>query len=222
MKAVIASIALILSVPAAADTYTRADFSGAINPGNANVKAPFSGNGFTQSQPFSGSFVFDDQLIPGAGTINVPFGSFPDIAQIPAGDAFSLSFGPLDFTLADNIDALIAPQIQYKNGEFNGFVFVADFLFQNNWYQFNLNGPAITVRLLDGIANAFDPHGFPTGSSLINAHIDIGNANLTNLRPYVIGGAVPEPAAWALMIAGFGLAGAALRRRGANVSVRHA
>jgi len=27
------------------------------------------------------------------------------------------------------------------------------------------------------------------------------------------GGAVPEPAAWALMIAGFGLAGATLRRR---------
>jgi hypothetical protein len=30
----------------------------------------------------------------------------------------------------------------------------------------------------------------------------------------LIGGAVPEPAAWVLMICGFGLAGAALRRRG--------
>lgn len=32
-----------------------------------------------------------------------------------------------------------------------------------------------------------------------------------------VGGGVPEPATWALMIAGFGLAGAALRRRGAIV-----
>jgi hypothetical protein len=30
---------------------------------------------------------------------------------------------------------------------------------------------------------------------------------------FVIGGAVPEPASWALMIAGFGMAGAVLRRR---------
>jgi hypothetical protein len=31
------------------------------------------------------------------------------------------------------------------------------------------------------------------------------------------GNAVPEPASWALMIGGFGLAGAALRRRGTQV-----
>ncbi len=35
-------------------------------------------------------------------------------------------------------------------------------------------------------------------------------------------GAVPEPASWAMMIAGFGLAGAALRRRGARTVTRYA
>ena len=33
-----------------------------------------------------------------------------------------------------------------------------------------------------------------------------------------VAGAVPEPATWAMMIGGFGLAGASLRRRGAKVS----
>jgi PEP-CTERM motif len=35
-------------------------------------------------------------------------------------------------------------------------------------------------------------------------------------------GAVPEPASWALMIAGFGLVGSAMRRRKPSVSVRYA
>jgi hypothetical protein len=45
-----------------------------------------------------------------------------------------------------------------------------------------------------------------------------GNANSSDIwyvRNVNTGGAVPEPASWALMIGGFGLAGAALRRRGA-------
>lgn len=37
-------------------------------------------------------------------------------------------------------------------------------------------------------------------------------------RVYVIAGAVPEPATWAMMIGGFGLAGGALRRRRALVA----
>ncbi|MBS0332174.1 MAG: PEP-CTERM sorting domain-containing protein [Proteobacteria bacterium] len=34
-----------------------------------------------------------------------------------------------------------------------------------------------------------------------------------------LGGAIPEPASWALMIAGFGLLGAVLRRRAASAAV---
>jgi PEP-CTERM motif len=37
-----------------------------------------------------------------------------------------------------------------------------------------------------------------------------------------VGGAVPEPASWALMIAGFGLVGSAMRRRKPSVSVSYA
>ena len=41
-------------------------------------------------------------------------------------------------------------------------------------------------------------------------------ASLTDIR--TIGGPVPEPATWAMFIGGFGLVGAAMRRKTANVS----
>ena len=51
-------------------------------------------------------------------------------------------------------------------------------------------------------------------------------ANCGNIRYAVSGfatsGAVPEPAAWALMIAGFGLVGGAMRRRQQSVRVTYA
>lgn len=50
---------------------------------------------------------------------------------------------------------------------------------------------------------------------------------LTNVTGYVVeygpvAGVVPEPATWAMMIGGVGMAGGTLRRRKANVSVRYA
>jgi hypothetical protein len=198
---------LIVPSIATADTYTSANFSGSINPGGANVKAPFSGNGFTQSDPFTGSFVFDNQLVPGLGTVNVFFSSFPDITLIPNATAFSITFDSLSFNLGDNINSLLPAGIQYKNGVFNGFEFIADFAFQSKEYQFRIDGPVITVKILDGIPNAFDPNGFPTGGSLINAKINI-LAGLTNEAAFVPAVAeTPLPAALPLFATGLGALG---------------
>lgn len=140
--------ALLLSANvASADVYMTANFSGSINPGGANVKAPFSGNGFVQSDPLSGSFVFDSSLIPASGTVNVFYPAFPDIAAIAPATAFNLTLDGLSFDLSDNINALTSPGIQYKNGVFNGFNFITNFSFQSNDYQFRINGTVITVRL---------------------------------------------------------------------------
>src|SRR4029077_1837292 len=138
----------LISLSANADTYTQATFTGAINGGNANVKAPFNTNGFTQSDPFSGSFVFDNQLVPGPGTgfTNVFFSNFPDIAAIPNPVAFSFTLDSLSFNLGDNINALRLAGIQYNNGVFNGFVFIADFPFLGNEYQLRTEGPVISVQ----------------------------------------------------------------------------
>jgi hypothetical protein len=62
----------------------------------------------------------------------------------------------------------------------------------------------------EGLISILDPNGDSANLTLSNTHLTISNA-----------AAVPEPASWALMVAGFGLAGAARRRRNA-VNVRFA
>jgi hypothetical protein len=203
----IAALVLSASV-ASADVYMTANFSGSINPGNFNVKAPFSGNGFVQSDPLSGSFVFDSSLIPASGTVNVFYPSFPDIAAIAPATAFNLTLNGLSFDLSDNLNALTSPGIQYKNGAFNGFNFITNFSFQAKDYQFRINGTAITVRLIDPNS------GFATGNSLINAHIDLALTNVAPFDPNAVTPGVPEPSTWAMMILGFaGVGFMAYRRR---------
>jgi len=66
---------------------------------------------------------------------------------------------------------------------------------------------------------AFDSFTFAYTNAAGSPFTGGGNANtglieiVDNVTYAAGGGAVPEPAAWALMISGFGLAGAALRRR---------
>jgi hypothetical protein len=139
---VLVALAALLVAPniAVADTYTSVSFSGAINGGSANVKPPFSGHGFTQGDPISGSFVFDNQLVPssGSGFTNVFFSNFPDIAEITPATALSITLDSLHFTLADNITSQLPAGIQYNNGAFNGLEFITNFAFMGSEYQFAL------------------------------------------------------------------------------------
>ena len=78
--------------------------------------------------------------------------------------------------------------------------------------QFYIDGSSFVSRL-DGAADSF--YGFVSTSAftsvLITAGTTLGGGETCNLQ--LGAGGVPEPATWALMISGFGLAGATLRRR---------
>lgn len=196
---VLSALVLVSATPALADSYHFADFSGNLNGGSANVKAPFN-SVLTQGGPISGHFVFDDQLIPpsGSGFVNVFFSNFPDASLIPPATAFDLDLGGgIQFDLSSPTQG--PPAIQYKDGHFNGFFFVSDFLFLGNPYRFNGQGSVFNIRAL--------VNNVPSGSNLVNGHFNVGDANLTDLAvftPTQTPPTVPEPGS--LLLFGIGIA----------------
>lgn len=77
----------------------------------------------------------------------------------------------------------------------------------------SLRASGFTTNLLAGVSY------FAVASAFENK--DFGAYNLTISGPgdISLSSAVPEPATWAMMIAGFGLAGAALRRRKGDLAL---
>lgn len=182
LAAAVLGLALGVRGAQAAPVLDTADFSGQINPGNANVKAPFTGT-LSQSGPIGGNFVFDSSLVPAAGSgfVNVPLPTTDGVSNIPAATAFDINLGGgLEFNLSN---ATFPVLIQYNNGHFNGFVYQADFAFGGNNYELDVQGTSLSVHLLTG--------GLPATQSLVNGTIFNGDANLTGIQPFTP--AVPEP-----------------------------
>jgi hypothetical protein len=168
----------------------------------------------------TGSFVFDNNLVPGTGT------SFTNVA-IPSGLSFPVpSFdltitaansATLNFNLANELSSAqggLDAQIQYNNGHFNGFAYFSDFAFAGNEYQFSIQGGSISIfELLSGA---------PTGGQLLSAFINIGDSALTGATP-VAPIPTPLPSSLGLFCAAF--AGVALiwrrQRRQEPASRRH-
>ncbi len=180
---------------ASADTYTSANFSAGIFGGNANVSAPFSAV-VSQGETFTGTFVYDNLLVPanGTGFINVPLSSFPN--AVPA----------ITFIVNGNPFAVNDPNaaIQYNNGHFNGFNVNYDFSFANDIYELQISGGLLSVVLASN----------PLGHSFVNGYINIGDGAVTGQTPFVPQvAAVPEPSTWAMMILGFAGVGFMAYRR---------
>jgi hypothetical protein len=117
-----------------------------------------------------------------------------------------------------NVSTLAQREITGNPAPFGGELFQRVFRFNNDSY----GGPSLTEPGVFDFTAADNPggnfsffnrdalgnvDGGVTGLSIIPEHLVIAAVPVT--QP----GGVPEPAAWALMIMGFGLAGAALRRR---------
>ncbi len=121
-----------------------------------------------------------------------------------------LYFGPgvtsVIWTLYD-VDTLTQADViaNIDNTQFNGRTDVYEDLGSGTVYGFAvINGATGNVHVNFNAA----------GLSAINGAGDAGNSFIFGgALTDVFGSAVPEPASWAMLIAGFGLAGAAMRRR---------
>jgi hypothetical protein len=196
--AIILGVLTLLPLATLADTYHSANFSGQLGS-SPNIQPPFAGNGFDPGGAVTGSFVYDDNLIPAAGSgfVNVFFSNFPDIARIPTSTAFTISLGGLSFGLGDADTPMFGTQeaaIQYNNGAFNGFFYISDFMFAGNPYELSIQGGTIAIYPIVG--------GLPGFNSLVNGTLNIGTGNLNGIMVYIPAQPpppVPEPATCELL-----------------------
>ncbi|MBS0360162.1 MAG: PEPxxWA-CTERM sorting domain-containing protein [Proteobacteria bacterium] len=212
-----AALGLALALPAAADaaTLVNAAFAGTLTSGSSAVRAPFNaaGSGITQGMAVSGSFVFDADLTPAAGTgfVLVPFATTPD-----ASDPLNFDVGPLVFDIgnANSNPGLggVAPQILFNNGVFDGFNYVSFFDYSGSTYRLRFQEKKFQVQQVDPAT------GFLISSTVLFQGNLGATLTETPFVPTTPGdGGVPEPASWALMITGFLGVGSLLRRRNALV-----
>lgn len=222
--ALTAGVALAAALPAAADTVTIQTRSPTSQPSfSSSADYVNAWNALLASQPTApagyGDFVIDDwngsqnnqSLVPGGGSnSNLAFHD-KAVFYVDSADAgqWAFRFG-VDFGWGGTL-LLDGQELQTKTGDL--------------WWGGDYGN---TSQLLAGAAtltagkHTIDLYGFEgccdggTGGQFLkpgaNAYADF----TTNSNGP---GAVPEPAAWALMITGFGAAGAMLRRRRAAAAV---
>ena len=198
----VAAMAIGAAVPAFADSIDFAQFgpvgtfvaNGATGTtfGGVNFTITGPNSGFTEYQEgnnWAGEFANGEVILFdgfGSGAVTITFATA--ITSIQHLEAQANAFGAYTATLTAFAGATNLGSVSY-NGVNNlgpeGTIPYLDFF-----------GAGITSIVI-GTTN--DSQGFALG----------GTGGLNNPPP----GGVPEPAAWALMISGFGMAGAALRRR---------
>ncbi|WP_439546038.1 PEPxxWA-CTERM sorting domain-containing protein [Sandarakinorhabdus sp.] len=120
----------------------------------------------------------------------------------------SLNFFPFNATISN----------QFQVGTLHRLVFTRDLAGNVNTFVDGNNGLTLvdssnqaTITSVLHFFNDDFAFGPQESSSGFVDYIQIYDAALTNTQ--IISGAIPEPASWAMLIAGFGLVGATLRRR---------
>jgi hypothetical protein len=132
------------------------------------------------------------------GSFVVPYTSVPTLAQSYAGALVSVDVSSLDFNLAagDVFSIMISSQPSELGGNLFGWVLGE-----------TLNGDLLNPVQEINYAGGYNQISDNGGATWFTSGADRGFAT------WVDTGAVPEPASWAMLIAGFGLTGATLRRR---------
>jgi hypothetical protein len=95
------------------------------------------------------------------------------------------------------------PAIQYNNSVYNGIFFAAEFASPNgnSTLRLNMQGRDFSLRNLT------------SGATLFGGRLNVGVTGLTDIEDFRPAAVIPEPETYALMLAGLGLLGFAVRRR---------
>lgn len=206
VAAVFGILLIAISPARAAPIYTTADFSGGVS----TVTGLGNSLGFHQTGVGSvgGHVLFDKSLIPASGTgiVNIELASITDASNH---DIFSIVLGskPLGFEFGDT-NVISSPSIQFKDGVFNGFSLIEDFIVNGKTYEFSMQGSAWTINWLKNNSSS---------DLVASGYVTIGDAGLFNQAillsplPQLSATVVPEPATFALF--GIGLLGIVMTRR---------
>lgn len=147
------------------------------------------------SPAYSAPLLFDFAGPSGTAVFQLDSNPKPDFSQSFLGEQFAF----YNVTGVYGGVAGTASTISFGNGIFSSLSIGALNL---GFTQFNapdlFTGPATNPTFLTGSFTLINPF--------------FGNGTLT-ISPVAVAGAVPEPASWAMMIAGFGVIGFATRRR---------
>jgi hypothetical protein len=187
MRALILAAVLIAAVPVSANKVVNGDFEA----GDFTGWTQFGNTSFTSvGGTFQGVAPFEGAFQAWFGPITTPGGITQTIATTP-GAEYSLSFALARSGIANN-----------------------------NFFEVSLGG-AVLLTLTDWPASPYTVFNFSdlvadSGETVLTFTFR-NNPNwflLDDVRLTMAGGGViPEPATWAMLIAGFGLVGGALRRR---------
>ena len=192
--------------------YTTADFSGGVSTvtglGNSLGLQRTNTCSGCAAGSVSGHVLFDKSLIPasGTGTVNVALSSVTGASN---NTVFDIAFGsnPLGFEFGDS-NVLGGPSIQFKNGVFNGFFLVEDFVVNGKSYELSMQGSTWNINWLKNNSSS---------DLVASGYVTVGAAGLTNQAslypslPELPASTVPEPTTLALL--GLGLWGIVMTRR---------
>ena len=183
-----------------------------VNLAGAVTGTTITGVGASFTQRFAGQTVVGTGItgsptnpltLSAAGTIEVA--SFNPGVSAESNSLLSQpgNAAPLSILLASNADS-----ITFTSGSFDGGTIFADF--------FSSTGALVATRSFTGSGySIFSFSGLGTFRGItFRDNSDGAGVRFQNFSyNSVAAGGVPEPASWAMMIAGFGLAGTAMRRR---------
>jgi hypothetical protein len=209
MKKYVALLAAVAALPASAATTVSFNGGSGALPAGVTVFQDFEAlaGGTPGASIGPNAFVYNDSI--GGASARPAYGSTGNFATVLTGGSYGVDFAATDtfaFVLG-SLDTYNTLTLKYADGSSQAYVggqIINDLTFPsgnqvsgetNGVVSYTVtSGPKITGAVFTSSANSFE---------------------FDNLAA----GAVPEPATWAMMIGGFGLIGAASRRRARAATV---